>query len=269
MLRSANPALRALQPAQTWDDAHGKAPTRAASNTMTIRGTVMNTSILLGICAAAAVGAWNAALNPGTQSLTWPLFFGGLIGGVILSLVIMFKPRTAPFLAPVYAGLEGLVLGIFSVIVGERVSAQVGEQVGPTLVLQAIGLTMTVTAAMLAGYAFGIIRPGKVFRAVVLSAAGGLGIFIIIAFVMHLFGNSTLLSVYDSTNGSLLSVGFSLFVVGLASLFLVLDFQFIDEASRSGAPKYMEWVGAFALLMTLVWLYIEILRLLAKLRSSD
>ncbi len=272
-MRSANPTLQAFNQPQTWDDAHsGRAVAGARSNTMTIGGTVTATGILLGVCVAAAIGSWSAASSANSAHLTYPMLIGGVIGGLVLGLIITFKPRTAQFLAPVYAALEGLFLGAFSFIVGQQVAAKVGEsgsgiQIGQALVFQAIGLTFAITAAMLFCYASGIIKPGKVFRAVVISAGGGLLLFMLVAFGLALFGNPTLISVYSPTNGGMVSVGFSVFVVVLASLFLVLDFQFIDNAIRSGAPKHMEWYAGFALLVTLIWLYIELLRLLAKLRS--
>jgi uncharacterized YccA/Bax inhibitor family protein len=269
-MRSANPALRNFDQPQTWEAAFGRPSlAEARPNTMTVRGTVTATSILLGICAAAAIGSWAAATSQGYQHLTWPLGLGGLIGGLVLGLIITFVPRTAQFLSPLYAACEGLFLGVFSFVVGQQVSAKVGQDVGSALVLQAVGLTIAIAAAMLFGYATRIIRPGKVFRACVLSAGMGLGLFALVAIVMALLGNSTLISVYSSTNSSMISIGFSLFVVVIASLFLVLDFEFIEHGVQSGMPKHMEWYGGFALLVTLVWLYIELLRLLAKLRSSD
>lgn len=270
-MRMGNPTLRAFEQPQTWDDAFGaNAPVGGArANVMTVGGTVTATAVLLGICAAAAVVAWTIVANPTRTGLAWPLGLGGMLVGLVLALIISFKPRTAQFLAPVYAACEGLFLGVFSFIVGARVSAVEGADVSGVLILQAVGLTVAIAAAMLFAYASGIIRPGRTFRAVVVSATIGIVLFGVVALVMALLGNSTLISVYSSTNGSLISIGFSLFVVVIASLFLVLDFQLIDEGVKAGMPKHMEWYGGFALLVTLVWLYIELLRLLGKLRSSE
>ncbi|VAX39518.1 hypothetical protein MNBD_PLANCTO03-2357 [hydrothermal vent metagenome] len=274
-MRSSNPTLRAFEAPQTWDDAHAGRPlSKAGTNTMTIGGTVTATSILLGICVAAAIGSWAAVSSANYAFLQFPFLLGGMIGGLVFGLIISFKPRTAQFLAPVYAALQGLFLGAFSYMVGNMVAAKVGAsgsgtQIGTTLVLQAIGLTFAITAAMLFCYVSGIIKPGRVFRAVVVSAMGGLMLFFVVALVMSLFGNSTLISVYSPTNGGLISVGFSLLVIVIASLVLVLDFQWIDHGIQAGLPKHMEWYAGFALLVTLVWLYIEILRLLAKLRSNN
>ncbi|HZW11004.1 MAG TPA: Bax inhibitor-1/YccA family protein [Phycisphaerales bacterium] len=266
-MRSANPALRPFDQPQTWESAFGRSGPLAAARPgpMTVRGTVTATSILLGICAAAAVGSWAMVRSPEYAGLGYPLAIGGVIAGLVLGLIVSFKPRTAPFLGPVYAAAEGLFLGVLSAIVASRLPAQVGE----TVVFQAIGLTFGVTGAMLAGYATRIIRPGRVFRACVVSATGGICLFYLAAFVGRLLGFDALSAVLRFDNGSPISIGVSLVVVAIASLNLVLDFEFIEEGARSGMPKHMEWYGGFALLVTLVWLYVELLRLLSKLRSGD
>ena len=273
-MRLGNPTLRAFDQPQTWNDAFGSKPVaKPRSNTMTVGGTVTATSILLGICVAAAAGSWAAASSPSYGHLTMPFIAGGAIGGLILALIISFKPKTAPVLAPIYAAAEGLFLGAFSLVVGGMVAGATQEgtavSMGQTLVLQAITLTFAIVFAMLGLYAFRIIRPGAVFRSVVLTAVGGAILFGLVAFVMALLGNNTLIALYSPTNGGMVSVGFSLLLVGIASLCLILDFQMIDQGVQSGAPKYLEWYGGFALLVTIVWLYVELLRLLAKLRSSD
>ncbi len=269
MMKSANPALRAFERPQTWDQAFGRgAVAEARPNTMTVGGTVTATGILLGICTAGAIGSWALVSGGANSGLGLVLGLGGALVGLVLALVISFKPRTAPFLGPVYAACEGLFLGVLSYFVGEQVSAKVGADVGPTLVFQAVALTFAIAAGMLFAYATRIVRPGRVFKACVVSAGIGLGLFAIVAIVMSLFGNSTLISVYSATNGSMISIGFSVFAVVVASLFLVLDFEFIERGVQAGMPKHMEWYGAFALLVTLVWLYIELLRLLGKLRSK-
>lgn len=272
-MRLGNPTMRAFEQPQTWNDAFGAKPVaEARPNTMTVGGTVTATSILLGICVAAAAGSWAAANNPNYSHLALPFLIGGIIGGLVLALVISFAPKTAPFLAPVYAAFEGLFLGVFSLYVGNMVASQTGESgiaVGKSLVFQAFTLTFAIVFAMLGLYAFRIIRPGRVFRSVVITGVVGACLFGLVAMVMALLGNDTLIALYSPTNGGMLSVGFSVLLVGIASLLLILDFQFIDHAVQSGAPKHMEWYGGFALLVTIVWLYVELLRLLAKLRSSD
>ena len=276
-MRTANPTLSAFNRPQTWVDAHGRdslAETNA--NVMTIGGTVTATSILLGVCVAGAVVSWGLAGNPTYAHLAMPIGIGGLILGLVLGLVITFKPTTARFLSPVYAAAEGLFLGVFSFWVGGMVAAKTGAetgggglQIGHTLILQAVTLTFAITAGMLFAYASGIVKPGRVFRTVVMSGVIGACLFGLVAMVMAIFGNSTLISVYSPTNGGMISVGFSVLMVVIASLVLVLDFEFIASGVRAQAPKHMEWYAGFSLLVTLVWLYIELLRLLAKLRSSD
>ncbi|MBK7404929.1 MAG: Bax inhibitor-1/YccA family protein [Phycisphaerales bacterium] len=264
-MRSANPALNAFSKPQTWDDAFGsRSATRARPTTMTLRGTVTATGILLGICAASAVGSWAMCSSPQYAGAAMPVAFGGAILGLVMALVISFKPRTAPYLGPIYAAGEGLFLGVLSVLIAKRFPPDVGQ----TLVIQAVGLTFGVAAAMLAAYATRIIRPGRVFRACVISATGGIGLFYLAAIIGNLLGFGAMGSLLRFDNASPLSIGISLVVVAVASLNLVLDFQFIEEGSRRGLPKYMEWYGGFALLVTLVWLYIELLRLLSKLRSK-
>jgi uncharacterized YccA/Bax inhibitor family protein len=266
-MRSANPALRPFERPQTWDDAFGaRAVAGARPRTMTIRGTVTATGILLGICTAAAVGSWAMVSQPSGAGapLAMPVGLGGVLVGLVLALIISFKPRTAPVLGPFYAAAEGLFLGILSFVVASRFPPEVGT----TLVFQAVGLTFGVAATMLIAYATGLIRPGKVFRAVVISATGGVCLFYLVAFVGRLLGFDALSSLLRFDNASPLSIGLSLFVVALASLNLVLDFEFIHRGSQAGLPRHMEWYGGFALLVTLVWLYIELLRLLSKLRSK-
>lgn len=266
-MRSSNPALRPFDRPQTWDDAFGaKSIAKARPTTMTVRGTVTATAILLGICTAAAVGSWAMVSQPSGAgaSLAMPVGLGGVLVGLVLALVISFKPRAAPFLSPFYAACEGLFLGVLSFVVASRFPPQVGT----TLVFQAVGLTFGIAAVMLIAYGTGLIRPGRVFRAVVVSATGGICLFYLAAFVSGLLGFHALGSVLAFDNATPLSIGLSLFVVAIASLNLVLDFEFIQRGSQARLPRHMEWYGGFALLVTLVWLYIELLRLLSKLRSK-
>ncbi|MDQ7014085.1 MAG: Bax inhibitor-1/YccA family protein [Planctomycetota bacterium] len=276
-MRTANPTFKAFSQPQTWADAHGRdSLAEGRANVMTIGGTVTATSILLGVCVAGAVGSWSLATSEAYGKFAWPVGIGGMIVGLVLALVITFKPKTARFLAPLYAAAEGLFLGVFSFMVGNMVAAKTGAgtaaeglQIGQTLVLQAITLTFAITAGMLFAYASGIIKPGRVFRAVVISGVIGAMLFGLVAFGLAIFGNSTLISVYSPTNGGMISVGFSVLMVVIASLVLVLDFEFIAKGVKAQLPRHMEWYAGFSLLVTLVWLYIEILRLLAKLRSGD
>lgn len=273
-MRTANPALKAFQAPQTWDDAvRSGTLDEVKSDTMSIGGTVTATGVLLGICVAGAVASWSIASNPQTAGLGLALGLGGLVAGLILGLIVSFKPKLARILGPLYAGAQGLLLGWFSFVVGGAVAGATGEgsavQVGQTLVLQAVTLTFAITAGMLFAYASGLVRPGRVFRAVVMTGVSGAVLFFLVAMVMALLGNNTLIALYSPTNGGMLSVGFSVVLVVIASLMLVLDFELIAQGVRTGQPKHMEWYGGFALLVTLVWLYIELLRLVAKLRSGD
>jgi uncharacterized YccA/Bax inhibitor family protein len=181
----------------------------------------------------------------------------GGIGGLICALVTVFKPRWSPYTAPLYAGLEGLLLG--------GVSAMF-EASYPGIALQAVGATCGTLAALLAAYASGLIRPSEHFKLGIMAATGGICLVYLASWVLSLLGIHAMGSLFG--NG-LLGIGFSVVVVIVAALNLVLDFDFIENGVRQAAPKYMEWYGAFGLLVTLVWLYLEILRLLSKLRSRN
>ena len=184
-----------------------------------------------------------------------PIAIGGAIGGLVFALITMFKKEWAGVTAPVYAVLQGLFLGGISAIF---------EAQFPGIVIQATGLTLGTLASLLLLYKLGIIKPTENFRLMIVSATMGIGLLYLVSFVMNMFGSTGIGFIHS--NG-LMGIGFSLFVVAIAALNLVLDFDFIEQGSEQGAPKYMEWFGAFALMVTLIWLYLEMLRLLAKLRS--
>ena len=174
-----------------------------------------------------------------------------------MALITIFKKEWAPVTVPIYAVLEGLALGGISFIYQEAFY--------PGIVSQAILLTVSIFVALLFAYKTRIIKPTENFKLGVFAATGGIFLVYAVSWIMALFGAS--MPIMDPSNASLLSIGFSLFVVVIAALNLVLDFDFIEEGAERGAPKYMEWYGVFGLLVTLVWLYLEILRLLAKLNS--
>lgn len=243
-------------------DAAGARPT-----TMTVQGTVNASGILITLCAAGAVGGWGvAAANPG---LVFPLWIGGGILAFVLSLVIIFAKKSAPFVAPVFAIVEGGALAALSYFVADMLSAK-APGLGVSTVFQALLITFSVFAAMLIAYTTRLIRPGKIFTACVITGAAGLGLFYLVAFVGSMFFQSdTLRGMISIQNASPLGIGISVLGTVLASLFLVLDFKAIEEGAQHKLPKYMEWYAGFALLTTLAWLYVEVLRLLAKLRSSD
>ncbi|OUU80359.1 MAG: hypothetical protein CBC38_02920 [Gammaproteobacteria bacterium TMED78] len=223
--------------------------------TMTLQGTVNKTGILLAIVIIGASFTWNLFFQTGNPAAVMPLALGGAIGGLIFAIITIFKKTWAPLTAPIYAGLEGLFLGGISAIF---------EAQYPGIVIQATGLTLGTLASLLVLYKLGIIKPTENFRLMIVSATMGIGILYLISFVMNMFGSSGIGFIHS--NG-IFGIGFSLFVVAIAALNLVLDFDFIEQGAELGAPKYMEWFGAFALMVTLIWLYLEMLRLLAKLRS--
>ncbi len=241
MMKSGNPALSK----KTFENLSSK-----TAEVMTLEGTVNKTAISLAILLCAAYYTYsNAAMG-------YILVGGG--GGFIVAIVTVLKKEWSPITVPIYAVLEGLTLG--------GISKMYAEAFEPGLVPQAISLTVGVLCALLFAYKTKIIKATENFKLGVFAATAGIVVVYIISLLMSLFGNSGL-AVMDPTNASMLSIGFSLFVVFIASLNLVMDFDFIEQGAEHGAPKYMEWYGAFGLLVTLIWLYLEILKLLAKLNS--
>ena len=216
------------------------------SERMTLDGTVNKTGILLGLCFIGAIISWNIP-NP---------FFvvGGALVGFGLAIYTSFVPRNAGITAPIYAFVEGLFLGGISLMF---------EMEYPGIAIQAIGLTFGTLASLLFFYKSGLIKPTENFRLMIFSATFGIMILYLVSIVMSFFGSGI---GFIHSNG-IFGIGFSLFVVCIAALNLVLDFDFIEQGSENNLPKFMEWYGAFSLMVTLIWLYLEILRLLAKLRS--
>ena len=219
--------------------------------TMTLQGTVNKVGILLALVVLSAAYIRNVYFVTGSPGALMPI---GLFGGMIFALITIFKKNWAMYTAPIYAILEGFFLGGISAIF---------ESQYPGIVIQATGLTFGTLASLLVLYKTGIIKPTENFRLMVVSATMGIALLYVVSFIMSMFGTG-IGFIHD--NG-IFGIGFSLFVVGIAALNLVLDFDFIEEGSEKNAPKYMEWFGAFALMVTLIWLYLEMLRLLAKLRS--
>ena len=245
--RSGNPTLN--------DATFKNAGTDSLGQTMTLQGTVNKTGILLALVILGASYTWNLFFQTGNPAAVMPLAIGGAIGGLIFAIITIFKKSWASITAPIYAGLEGLFLGGISAIF---------EAQYPGIVIQATGLTLGTLASLLLLYKLGIIKPTENFRLMIVSATMGIGIVYLISLIMNMFGSSGIGFIHS--NG-IFGIGFSLFVVAIAALNLVLDFDFIEQGSELGAPKYMEWFGAFSLMVTLIWLYLEMLRLLAKLRS--
>lgn len=223
---------------------------------MTISGTVNKAGVLVICCVATAALTWNMFLNSRSPETVMPLGLLGLIGGFIVALVTIFKKTWAPITAPLYALLEGLVLGTASALLEVRY---------PGIAIQAVGLTFGTLIALLLVYRSGLIKVTDNFRLGVVAATGGIALFYLATMVLGFFGVS-FPSIYGAGP---LGIGISVFVVIIAALNLVLDFDFIESGARAGAPKYMEWYAAFGLMVTLIWLYLEILRLLSKLRSRN
>jgi uncharacterized YccA/Bax inhibitor family protein len=219
------------------------------SQKMTLEGTVNKTGILLLLCFATAAVSWNIP-NP-------ILMFTGMGVGLIAAIITIFKPTMASSTAPVYALAQGLFLGGITVMF---------EAQYPGIAIQAIGLTFGTLASLLVCYKTGIIKPTENFRLMIVSATAGIALLYMVNILMTMFGGGSGIGFIHS-NG-LMGIGFSLFVVGIAALNLVLDFDFIEQGVEMGLPKHMEWFGAFSLMVTLVWLYLSILRLLAKIRSN-
>lgn len=230
-----------------------------AFGVMSIRGTLNKFGFLLLMVMASAMYVWNLheEVNVATANT---YMIGGAIGGFVLALVMMFKPNWAGYIAPAYGILEGLFIGGISAFFNEMFAKSY-----PNLILHAVGLTMGVALAMFLLYSFRIINVTDRLRSIVMSATMGIGLFYLIVWVLGLFG----VDMGFAFDSSPLSIGISLFIVGIASFNLLLDFDSIEKAAEMGAPKYMEWYGAFGLLVTLVWLYLEILKLLSKLNSRD
>ena len=247
-MRTANPALN--------DNVFVEA-SRAGSGgrVMTINGTVTCTAIFLSLTFLAAMFTWNLFIAG--SSLTMWLMYGGMIGGFILALVTVFKPQWAMITGSMYAVAEGFFLG--------GLSSWIQSQFMEPIVLQAVGLTFGTLFGLLLIYRTGVIKVTQNFRLGVAAATMGIVFVYGITFLLSMFG-VTVPYIHDA---SPIGIGISLFVIVVAALNLVLDFDFIENGAKMGAPKYMEWYAAFGLLVTLVWLYIEILRLLSKLNSRN
>jgi len=226
----------------------------ADANTMSVRGTLHKFGFMLLMLMGTAFFAWKEVAENGDYIM--PMVYGGAIGGFIIALIITFKREWAPYLAPLYALLEGLFIGAISAMFNDIYDG---------IVMSAVGLTFGVSIAMYLLYSFRIIKATEKFKSIIFTATAGIAIFYFITWIVGMFGVN-MPFMYDN---SMLSIGISLFIVGIAALNLILDFDMIEQGANMGAPKYMEWYGAFGLMVTIVWLYLEILRLLAKLNSRD
>ena len=228
-----------------------------ATARMTLSGTVNKTGLLLILAFASGAWTWFKYLSAGTPAAVGGLMTLGVFGGFICAMVTIFKKEWAPVSAPLYALLEGLFLGGVSAMFDQKY---------PGIAIQAVGLTFGTLLALLLAYSARIIKVTQKFALGIVAATGGIMLFYFAQMILGFFHIQFL----SSVNGSgPIGIVFSLIVVGIAALNLVLDFDFIERGVNYGAPKYMEWYGAFGIMVTLVWLYLEILRLLAKTRSRD
>lgn len=240
VFRTGNPTLGA----HSFD-----VPRVHGADAMTLQGTVNKTGISLLLLLAAAAFTWNQTASP--------LFIiVGALGGFVVALVTSFKREWAPITTPIYAVLEGLFLGGLSLMY---------EQKFPGIVINAVGLTFGTLGALLLAYRSGLIKATENFKLGIFAATGGIALLYLVSMGLGFFGVKV--PYIHSSDSGVIGIGFSLFVVTIAALNLVLDFDFIERGAEAGAPRYMEWYGAFGLLVTLVWLYLEILRLLAKLQG--
>ena len=241
-LRSGNPSLNA----KTFSGFD-----MTATTAMTIMGTVHKTALALLLLMTTALFTWNLPVgDPRGNSL----MMLGMIGGLVVGIVTVFKHQWAKYTVPAYALLKGLALGGIS---------KFFETMYPGIVNQAVMLTFGTLGALLLAYRSGLIKATENFKLGIVAATGGIAFVYLISWILGMFG-VTVPVIHSNSNMSIL---FSIGVVVIAALNLVLDFDFIEEGAEKGAPKYMEWYGAFGLLVTLIWLYLEILRLLAKLSS--
>ena len=252
-MRSGNPVLSD----STFLDLGSGAVLSRPADAMTLNGTIAKTGFLLFLTVLTAAFAWTQSVSAEGPTAAAPIYlWGGVIGGFVMALVTIFKKQWAPVTAPIYALLEGFFLGAISGIYSHFHQG---------IVMQAVLLTFGTLFALLFAYRSGLIKVTDKFRAGVVAATGGIMLIYLATIVLGFFG----VNIPYIHESGLIGIGFSLFVVVIAALNLVLDFDLIETGVTQGAPKYMEWFGGFALLVTLVWLYIEFLRLLSKLQSRD
>jgi len=246
-MRTGNPALN--------DKTFSSVDVRDSREGMTINGTVNRAGCLILLVVASAWFSWSQSTSgPGGVVVANPYMVIGLLGGLVLALVTIFAKKFAPVTAPIYAVMEGLFLGGISAIFEARF---------PGIAAQAVFATFGTLLGLLLAYRSGLIKATENFKLGVFAATAGIALLYLVSFIMSFFGKS-IPFIHES---GLMGICFSVFVVIIAALNLVLDFDFIENGAAMGAPKYMEWYAAFGLLVTLVWLYLEILRLLSKTRS--
>jgi uncharacterized YccA/Bax inhibitor family protein len=256
-MATANPAMN--------DAAYDRAGyADSAANVMTLQGTVLKTWVLVVLLLATASFTWyqaGTAFTAAEEGIAVPssiyvLLGIGCFGGFITALLTIFMPRISPITAPLYAALEGLVVGGISVVF---------EHLYNGIVAQAAIITVATLVALLMLYTSRVIQATQKFRIGVMAATGAICLLYLADMLLRFFGYSV---PYIHENG-LIGIGISLFIVVIAALNLILDFDFIEQGVKRRAPKFMEWYGGFSLMVTLIWLYLEVLRLLAKFRERD
>ena len=254
LIKTSNPALSENTFRNLAGSGYGGAIDE--STRMTLNGTVHRTGVLFALALASAAWTWHLYVAAHSMAAVAPLMLLGVFGGLILAFVTIFKKEWSPVTAPLYALAEGLFLG--------GISAQLNLAY-PGIAIRAVGLSFGVLFVLLMAYSTGMIKVTNKLRIGIIAATGGIMIFYFAEMILGFFG-----IVFHSIEGSgIIGIGFSLFVCAIAALNLVLDFDFIEQGVKYGAPKYMEWYGAFGIMVTMVWLYLEILRLLAKLNQRN
>ena len=235
------------------DSTFRPSPYAIPGEAMTVNGTIHKTGILLLCVLATSLWTWNRFYTGGPEAIGG-LILVGAIGGFVMALVTTFKKEWSPFTSPIYALLEGLALGGISAF---------SELRWPGIAVQAVMLTFGTCGCMLLLYRSGVVRATDKFKAGILAATGGIALIYVASFFLGFFS----IQIPGIFGNGLIGIAFSFVVVGIAALNLVLDFDFIEQGAANGVPKYLEWFAAFGLMVTLIWLYLEILRLLSKLRS--
>jgi len=248
------PVTRSGNPVLNEKTLYGQTRPAARDERMTLQGAINKSFLLLVVLLASALWPWSQYLATGDAATVSTSILIGVFGGLVVGLIITFKATTAPYLAIPYAALEGLAMGGFSALL---------ERKYPGIAIQAVGLTFGVLGVLLAAYSMRLIRATQQFRAIVVGATGAIALLYLVTMVLGLF-HVTVPVLNDSTP---LGIIVSLVICGVAAMNLVLDFDMVESGVAKGAPRYMEWYCAFGLMVTLVWLYLEILRLLSKLRS--
>jgi uncharacterized YccA/Bax inhibitor family protein len=244
LFKTSNPAL---------NESTFKGQVAVGGEAMTLQGTVNRTGVLLLCVVVTAAWTWGMAHSEAPQAVL-PWMLGGLVGGLVFALVTIFKKEWSPITAPTYALCEGLVLGGISALL---------ERGYPGIAIQGMGLTFAVTAVMLVLYTSGVVRATPKFTVGVVAATGGIFLVYMVDLILGIFGRHVPLL---NSSGPL-GIGISVVIVIIAALNLILNFDFVETGVHAQAPKYMEWYGAFGIMVTLVWMYLEILRLLSKMRE--